>query len=98
MQKQTPNVSYLMTTGAEKEEVMRNLDQVRSVFIEDRELRLVFSENHMVNITGSAYKELLGLLASNCIITDGTPLPEHLAKFKSQSPTVVPSPDQLQEP
>jgi len=65
-------------------ELLLNLEQVRTVDrILNESVRLVFSETMTVTVRGEkTVNELLSLLANDCVVTDGTPLPAALAKHR----------------
>jgi hypothetical protein len=88
-----PNFMLLTSTSPQGGEWLINLDQVRMIDqISHQGIRLVFSEQHMINLTGPAVKDVMTLVANNCIVVDGTPLPEVMERFRSQSPSSGQSP------
>jgi hypothetical protein len=97
--KHLPNFMLLVSSSdSPREEWILNLDQVRMIDrISDRGIRLIFSEQHVVNLTGMAVKDVLSLVADNCIVSDGTPLPEFMERIRSQSPTSAQPPNQPPE-
>jgi hypothetical protein len=85
MDRTLPTFMYLTSDGSE---LLVNLDQIKIVDqITHSTVRLMFAPNMTVTVHGEkAVIELLGLLAKSCIITDGTPLPEALAKAIDSPP------------
>ena len=88
----------MLVFGTDGKEWILNLDQIRMVTNISREgLRIIFSENHVVNFTGPIVKDLLTLFADNCIVADGTSLPEYMERLKSQSPEPEQAPSHTPE-
>ena len=78
-------------TGGER---MLNLDQVRMVDqITGDHIRLIFSEQHAVDLTGPIVNELLGLLGNACIVLDGTGPAGLMERVASRSRALEQYPD-----
>jgi hypothetical protein len=68
-------------------EILINLNQIRQVEIEDKLIRLHFSEAHVMEIGGSAMREIIAFFGMHCITTKGQPFRESLmARFESLGP------------
>jgi len=90
--------SLLLMKAFDGSSTILNLDQVR-IFdqISESHIRLVFDDKHAIEISGSAAKEVIRLLAANCVISDGTPFPEFMQGVRSQSPSSKPDPNPTPE-
>jgi len=91
MERKQP-LGLLFLKASDGTDTIVNLDQVHVYDqIADSHVRLVFDAGHEIQISGPAAKEVIALLAANCIITDGTPLPEFVERVRSQSRSSKPS-------
>ena len=83
--KSLPNFMLLTGTGPDGRELIVNLNQISVIDqISTNGMRLVFGPA-TVNLTGPAVKDVITLLSDNCIVTDGTPLPELMERVRSLS-------------
>ena len=64
-----------------------NLHQVRLVDqIRDTHCRIFFSEDHIVELHGEGATQVVALLITNAITSDGTPVPSLIAKEDPLTP------------